>query len=159
MCKFVRFRTGSVSSSHPFSCYLSPISSPSLLFVEVVGTVLHGFGRCKCCTQVPSLCVAGVPSPGLVLPPQTPILHTLANNEHRRSLPAGAGLHSYFHHIVLGLDKVGCLAHTLSRSSIRVVSQPLSFFPVLPSMSTLPEFVISHPSYPVYLCIALCARC
>src|SRR5712691_9092775 len=95
MCKSVRFRTGSVSSSHLFSHYLSPPSSPSLLFVEAVGTISHGFGDRKCCTQAPPLRVAGVPSSGLVLSPQTPILDTLTNNERHRSPPAGASFLSY----------------------------------------------------------------
>ena len=39
-----------------------------------------------------------------------------------------------------------------------MVSQPLFFFPVMPSMSTLPEFVASSKRSSVLLCRSLCDR-
>jgi len=56
------------------------------------------------------------------------------------------GFLSYFHHVVIGLDEVDHLVHTVGpspKSSAHVVSRPHSFFPVLPSTSTLPGFVTS----------------
>jgi len=50
---------------------------------------------------------------------------------------------SYLHHVVIGLDEVDRLVHTVTEEfGTRGLTKP-SLFPLLPSVSTLPEFVAS----------------
>ena len=63
--------------------------------------------------------VTGVPSLGLVLSPQPPTVDTLTNNvtmsiTGHPQREQEYGYLSYFHHVVLGLDEVDCLVHTVT---------------------------------------------
>jgi len=51
------------------------------------------------------------------------------------------GYLSYLRHIVLGLDEIDCLVHTITEFSTCGLTAPFLFFPVLSSKPTLPKFV------------------
>jgi len=145
-CKSVRFRTGSVPSPLFFH-YLSPPSSSSSHILEALGAILRCFGDRRCCA--PGATVAcrwfALIGPRAFAPnpqPWTPLLTMSITGYRQREQEYGCL--SYLHHVVLGLDEVDRLVHTVTEKlGTRGLTTP-SFFPVLPSTSTLPEFGASY---------------
>jgi len=79
--------------------------------------------------------------------PKPPTLDTLTNNERHR--PTASGSKNTVASHISTTSSLASMRSTVSstpspKSSAPVVSQPLAFFPVLPSTSALPEFVASY---------------
>ena len=74
--------------------------------------------------------VAGVPSSGLVLSPQPPTVDTLLTMSitGHRQREQEYGYLSYFHHVVLGLDEIDRLVHTVTEElGTRGLTTPFLF--------------------------------
>jgi len=89
--------------------------------------------------------------------PKPPTLDTLTDDEHHRPPPAEQeyGYLSYHHHVVLRVDEVGRLVHTVTDVfGTRGLTTPF-LFSILPSTSTLPESVASYRLSSVLVCRSL----
>jgi len=101
-----------------FSHYLSPPSSLSSLFVEALGAISRSFGGRQCCARawrhhrVSLVCPHWAScfhlNPQLWIP-----LLTMSITGHPQREQECSYL-SYFHHVVLGLDEVDRLVHTVT---------------------------------------------
>jgi len=75
--------------------------------------------------------------------PKPPTLDTLTDNEHHRSPPVGERMRLPPIYTTSSSAPMRSTAFSSSKSLANVVPQLLSFSPVLPSTSTLPEFIAS----------------
>ena len=80
------------------------------------------------------------PHQALCFRPKPPTWNIPTNDEHHRSPP----VLSYLYHVVLGIHEVDHLVHTVTEDpGTHCLTTPFLFFPVMPSMLTLPESVAS----------------
>jgi len=149
-------QNGSIPSSL-FSHYLSPPSSPSSLFLEPLGAISCSFGDCQCCGWCATIMCCWFPlirSCAFAPNPQPWILLLIMSITGHCQWGQEYGHLSYLHHVVLGLDEVDHLVHTITKGlGTCLLTNPFPF-PVFPLTSTLSEFValLKRCSRQTYFC-------
>jgi len=150
-------QNGSVPSSL-FSHYLLPPLSPSSLFVEPLGAILCSFGDRQCCglyTTVICHCFPLIRSCAFAPNPQPWILLLLMSITGHCQQEQEYGYLSYLYHVILSLDGVNHLVHTVTKGlGTHLLTNPFPF-PVFPPMSTLSEFVALSKLSSILVCHSL----
>ena len=131
-----------------FTSLLSPFSPviTVITLFEALGAISRGFGDRQCCASGATIAcrwcalascfrLARIPQPWISLPTMSITGHSQWAKKY--------GYLSYLRHVVLGLDEVDHLVHTVTEElGTCSVTTPFPF-PDLLSTSTLPEFVAS----------------